>query len=70
MNNQNLNMPALKRQLEAWANHLQKHNLDDRRTFIDWLSKAFSPRQFALLLDAEVERRSLWEIYLHELFGP
>ena len=44
--------------------------LEDRERFIDWLSQALSPREMALIIDAEVDRRSLWEIYLNEHYGP
>jgi hypothetical protein len=59
----------LKRQLEAWNTHLNKFGLDDRQRFIEWLSKTLGNKEFALLIDGEVERGSLWRIYLNERYG-
>ena len=59
----------LKRQLEAWNAHLNRFGLDDRRRFIEWLSESLSSQEFALLVDGEIERRSLWRIYLNERYG-
>jgi len=66
----NQNLAALKLQLGAWARHLERLRLRDKQVFIGWLSQALTAEEFALLLDAEVGRRALWEIYLTEQFGP
>jgi hypothetical protein len=58
------------RQIKAWECHLERLGLRDKQIFARWLSHALTVEEFALLLDAEVDRRSLWEIYLAEQFGP
>jgi hypothetical protein len=62
-------LDALKQRLQAWAEHIEALNLGRRTAFVAWLAGSFSPREFALLLDAEVDRGSLWETYLNERFG-
>ena len=63
-------LDTLKQQLNAWDRHLERFGLAERQRFIRWLSGALSHSELALLIDAEVDRRSLWEIHLTELFGP
>lgn len=63
-------LSMLKHQLAAWAAHLHRHKLTDRKDFVSWLSKAITAAEFALLVDAEIDRRSLWEAYLQDMFGP
>ena len=63
-------LKPFKRQLRAWGNHIEKLRLDDRLRFVEWLSKSFSSKDFALLLDAEIERPVLWKIYLQDRYGP
>lgn len=59
-----------KRYLNAYRQHLERLNLADNGSFIRWLSNAFTAEEFALLIDAEIGRRSLWELFLTEMFGP
>ncbi len=59
----------LRLQAQAWKKHIARMRLEDRERFIDWLSQALSPREMALIIDAEIDRRSLWEIYLNEHYG-
>ena len=64
-------LDTLKHQLEAWDRHLERFGLlAERKRFIHWLTGALSHSELALLIDAEIDRRSLWEIHLTELFGP
>ncbi len=60
---------ALRRQLSAWDDHIERLKLTHRREFRAWLAQSLSASEFALLVDAEVDRRSLWETYLREKFG-
>ena len=60
----------LRLQTQAWKKHIDRMRLEDRERFIDWLSQALSRREMAVIIDAEVDRRSLWEIYLNEHYGP
>jgi hypothetical protein len=60
----------LKRQTKAWENHIDRFLLNDRQRFVEWLSQALDRHELALIVDAEVERRSLWETYLCERYGP
>ena len=60
----------LRLQTQAWKDHINRMRLEDRERFVEWLSQALSPQEMALIIDAEVDRRSLWEIYLNEHYGP
>lgn len=60
----------LRLQTQAWKKHINCMRLEDRECFVEWLSQALSPQEMALIIDAEVDRRSLWEIYLNEHYGP
>lgn len=60
----------LKRQVRAWEAHIDALGLDDRKRFVHWLSQVIVPQDFAILIDAEVERAALWKIYLRERYGP
>jgi len=61
---------SLKHELRAWKNHIEKLGLDDRIGFVAWLSEALDSQELALAVDAEIERRSLWNTYLCERYGP
>lgn len=63
-------LEELKRQARAWGTHIGKLRLDERKRFVDWLSRAISAQEFALLIDSEVERGALWKVYLRERYGP
>jgi hypothetical protein len=63
-------LKSLRQQANAWANHLDGLRLDDRERFVEWLSQALDSYELALLVDSEVDRRSLWKIYLSERYGP
>ncbi|RJP17964.1 MAG: hypothetical protein C4520_15265 [Candidatus Abyssobacteria bacterium SURF_5] len=63
------NLTTLKRQLRAWERHIGALDIGDRKEFSSWLAQALDAGEFALLVDAEIDRRSLWEIYLNERFG-
>ena len=56
----------LKMQLEAWKNHVSTLELCDRQRFVAWLSEAVTLQEFALIVDGEILRETLWEIYLEE----
>ena len=49
-------LAALKGELRAWAAHVDRLGLDDRRRFIEWLSGSLEPGEFALAIDAEIDR--------------
>ena len=63
-------LETLKEQLEAWRAHVLSLELHDRRRFIEWLAEVLTVREFALLIDGEILRNTLWEIYLREHYGP
>jgi hypothetical protein len=60
----------LKRYLGAYRRHLVRLKLEDNKHFIRWLSRAFTAEEFAVIIDSEIDRRSLWEVFLAEMFGP
>jgi len=59
----------IRRELGAWKAHLERLELSDRRGFIAWLSESFDAEEFALIVDAEIDRASLWRAYLGERYG-
>ena len=63
-------LAILKQELQAWTAHVEKLGLDDRRRFVDWISKSLGPKELALTIDAEIGRRSLLRTYLWERYGP
>ena len=63
-------LAALKGELREWTAHVDRLGLDDRRRFVEWLSGSLEPGEFALAIDAEIDRRSLFATYLHERYGP
>ena len=62
-------LKALRRELEAWEAHVCELALEDRIRFTEWLSRVMTAREFAFLVDSEVDRRRLWKIYLRERYG-
>jgi hypothetical protein len=60
---------TLKSQLKAWRDHVHALELDDRQRFIEWLPKELSADEFALIIDGEILRDALWEVYLNEHYG-
>ena len=63
-------LAALKGELRAWTAHIDRLGLDDRRRFIEWLSVSLEPGEFALAIDSEIDRQSLFTTYLWERYGP
>ena len=63
-------LAELKGKLRAWTAHVDRLGLDDRRLFVEWLSGSLEPREFALAIDAEIDRQSLFAVYLRERYGP
>jgi len=59
----------LQEQLEAWENHSSSLGFHDRQRFVLWLAKALDSQELALIIDGEILRNVLWDIYLHEHFG-
>lgn len=72
MNDENAqqNLNTLREQLQAWRKHIYVLELHDRERFIQWLSEALTVYEAALIIDGEILRNSLWEIYLRERSGP
>ena len=62
-------LATLKGQLQAWTVRVDRLCLDDRRRFIEWLSCALEPGEFAVAIDAEIVRQSLFATYLLEKYG-
>ena len=62
-------LKKLRGELEAWRVHIATLQLEDRERFILWLSEVITQQEFALIVDAEVDRQSLWETYLRERYG-
>jgi hypothetical protein len=60
---------TLKDEVEAWQAHIRKLRLEDRQRFVSWLSQAVTEQEFALIIDAEIDRQGLWETYLSEQYG-
>ncbi|UCD56526.1 MAG: hypothetical protein JSV16_11915 [Candidatus Hydrogenedentota bacterium] len=60
---------VVKAELQAWRIHVGRLRLDDRERFVGWLSEALTAQELALIIDSEVDRQTLWEIYLHEQYG-
>lgn len=63
-------LEQLRRQMQAWREHLAILHLDDRQRFVQWLSEVLSKQELGLIIDSEVDRRSLWRVYLREHYGP
>jgi hypothetical protein len=63
-------LKSLRCELAAWQAHTARLGLDDRRRFVEWLSKSLDAQEFALAIDCEVGRRALWKVFLRELYGP
>lgn len=63
-------LTILKEQLNEWRNHMYVLELHDRRRFVEWLSEVLTVYEIALIVDGEILRSTLWEIYLRELYGP
>jgi hypothetical protein len=60
---------VLKMQLGAWQRHISALELRDRQRFIVWMSQELSLQEFALIVDGEILRETMWEIYLEERYG-
>ncbi len=63
-------LDTLEGELEAWKIHIHTLGLDDRKRFVAWLGNVLEAEEFALIIDCEMDRRELWEIYLCERYGP
>jgi len=64
------NLKTLREQLLAWQRQISLLGFDDRTRFIKWLSEVLTLYEFALIIDGEILRSALWEIYLRERSGP
>ncbi|RJP69527.1 MAG: hypothetical protein C4532_10835 [Candidatus Abyssobacteria bacterium SURF_17] len=67
---ENNTLKTLKRETEAWKRHVERLRLNDRTRFVEWLSTVLTARELALIIDSELGRRALWEVYLREHYGP
>jgi hypothetical protein len=66
---QTASLDTLKAQLERWQFQISALELKDRDRFVTWLQETMTPRQFALIVDGEILRAALWEVYLCERYG-
>jgi hypothetical protein len=66
---QTASLDTLKAQLERWQFQIAALELEDRDRFVTWLQETMTPQQFALIVDGEILRAALWEIYLRDRYG-
>lgn len=61
-------LKELQEQADAFQEHCVRHRIQDRLDFRVWLCEKLSSEQLASLIDGEVTRQAIFEVYLNDKY--